>query len=273
MLWQRRFLTFNTWLALVENEWINPVQSGTEETKWKTQKRRKCDPRPCTISAVTPSLGTNLEHLQPYWNSISWSLVGCIFDTNDKISHFTEKWGHVCLLLESLVFFFLINNTHCVSGTVAACHLFHTSKYVVLIIKNHLLSVCTIEPDQSLSLLFTSSVGLVRCCSWALLQERLQQTTVRPPGQQWTGTNHQSEWLLMELEQLPRTIKKGRKNINSDVLKGGVGGGAADARLFISAKLLNKMSPPSVWRCQLNYKLCHSLRQSSIKSVLSQPTK
>lgn len=106
MHWQRRFLTFNTWLALVENEWINPVQSGTEETKWKTQKRSKCDPRPCTVSAVTPSLGTNLEHLQPCWNSISWSLVGCIFDTNDKISHFTEKWGHVCLLLEGLVFFF-----------------------------------------------------------------------------------------------------------------------------------------------------------------------
>lgn len=166
------------------------------------------------------------------------SLVGCIFDTNDNISHFTEKWGHVCLLLGGLVlFFFLINKTHCVSGTVAARHLFHTSKYVILIIKNHLLSVCTIEPGQPLSRLFTSSVCLVRCCSWALLQERLQQTTVRPPGHQWTGTNHQSEWLLMELEQLPQTIKKGQKNINSDVLKGGVGGGAADAGLFISTKL------------------------------------
>lgn len=50
------------------------------------------------------------------------------------------------------------------------------------------------------------------------------QTTVQPPGHQWTGTNHQSEWLLMELEQLPRTIKKGQKDVNSDVLKGGVGG-------------------------------------------------
>lgn len=50
------------------------------------------------------------------------------------------------------------------------------------------------------------------------------QTTARPPGHQWTGTNHQSEWLLMELEQLPQTIKKGQKDVNSDVLKGGVGG-------------------------------------------------
>lgn len=51
-----------------------------------------------------------------------------------------------------------------------------------------------------------------------------EQTTVRPPGHQWTGTNHQSEWLLMELEQLPQTIKKGQKDVNSDVLKGGGGG-------------------------------------------------
>lgn len=28
----------------------------------------------------------------------------------------------------------------------------------------------------------------------------------------------------MELEQLPQTIKKGQKDLNSDVLKGGVGG-------------------------------------------------
>lgn len=34
----------------------------------------------------------------------------------------------------------------------------------------------------------------------------------------------------MELEQLPQTIKKGRNDINSDVLKGGVGRGAADAK-------------------------------------------
>lgn len=47
---------------------------------------------------------------------------------------------------------------------------------------------------------------------------------MQPPGHQWTGTNHQSEWLLMELEQLPQTIKKGQKDLNSDVLKGGVGG-------------------------------------------------
>lgn len=51
--------------------------------------------------------------------------------------------------------------------------------------------------------------------------EPRQQTTVRPPGHQRTGTNHQSEWLLMELEQLPQTIRKGQKDvINSDVLKG-----------------------------------------------------
>ncbi|TKS83534.1 Roundabout -like protein 2 [Collichthys lucidus] len=49
--------------------------------------------------------------------------------------------------------------------------------------------------------------------------EQRQQTTGRPPGHQWTGTNHQSEWLLMELEQLPQTIK-GQKDINNDVLKG-----------------------------------------------------
>lgn len=73
--------------------------------------------------------------------------------------------------------------------------------------------------------------------------EQRQQTTGRPPGHQWTGTNHQSEWLLMELEQLPQTIK-GQKDINNDVLKGGVGGGAADARVFISTKLESKMSPP-----------------------------
>lgn len=47
----------------------------------------------------------------------------------------------------------------------------------------------------------------------------------------------------MELEQLPQTIKKGQKDINSDVLKGGVGGGAADARAFISTKLKSKMTP------------------------------
>lgn len=48
----------------------------------------------------------------------------------------------------------------------------------------------------------------------------------------------------MELEQLPQTIKKGQKDINSDVLMGGVGGRAADARVFISTKLESKMSPP-----------------------------
>lgn len=58
----------------------------------------------------------------------------------------------------------------------------------------------------------------------AATSELHRQTTVRPPGHQWTGTNHQSEWLLMELEQLPQTIKKGQKDLNSDVLKGGVGG-------------------------------------------------
>lgn len=47
----------------------------------------------------------------------------------------------------------------------------------------------------------------------------------------------------MELEQLPQTIKKGQNDINSDVLKGGVGGGAADARVFISTKLKSKTIP------------------------------
>lgn len=46
----------------------------------------------------------------------------------------------------------------------------------------------------------------------------------------------------MELEQLPQTIKKGKKDINSDVLKGGVGGGAADARVFISTELKSTMT-------------------------------
>ena len=71
---------------------------------------------------------------------------------------------------------------------------------------------------------------------WALLQSAVEQTTVRPPGHQWTGTNHQSEWLLMELEQLPQTIKKGRNDINSDVLKGGVGGGCKGCSLVQNSR-------------------------------------
>lgn len=47
----------------------------------------------------------------------------------------------------------------------------------------------------------------------------------------------------MELEQLPQTIKKGQKDINSDVSKGGVGRGAADARAFISTEFKSKMTP------------------------------
>lgn len=49
--------------------------------------------------------------------------------------------------------------------------------------------------------------------------------------------------MLIELEQLPQTIKKRQKDINSDVLKGAVGERAADARVFISTELKNKMSP------------------------------
>lgn len=96
----------------------------------------------------------------------------------------------------------------------------------------------TTEPAFHIFSLFIQTLQL------STTLEQRQQTTVRPPGHQWTGTNHQSEWLLMELEQLPQTIKKGQKDINSDVLKGGVGGGAVDARVFISAKLKSKMSPP-----------------------------
>lgn len=66
------------------------------------------------------------------------------------------------------------------------------------------------------------------------LSEPHQQTTVQPPGHQWTGTN-QSEWLLMGLGQLPQTIRKGQKEINMDVWQWGVGGEAALACMFISA--------------------------------------
>lgn len=75
------------------------------------------------------------------------SCCGCIFDTNDNISHFTKKQGHICLLLEGLVFCFYFcsgNKTHCVSLTAAACHSCLTSKYAILIIDSHLLSMCTI---------------------------------------------------------------------------------------------------------------------------------
>lgn len=128
--------------------------------------------------------------------------------------------------------------THCVSLTVAACHLFLTSKYVILIppavnVYNH--TWPTTEPAFLIFSIFIQTLQLSATSE--------QQTTVQPPGHQWTGTNHQSEWLLMELEQLPQTIKKGQKDINSDVLKGGVGGGAADARAFISTKLKSKMTP------------------------------
>ena len=96
----------------------------------------------------------------------------------------------------------------------------------------------TAEPAFRIFRLFSQTLQL------STTSEQRQQTTDRPPGHQWTGTNHHSEWLLMELEQLPQTIKKGQKDINNDVLRGGVGGGVADARVFISTKLKNKMSPP-----------------------------
>lgn len=78
----------------------------------------------------------------------------------------------------------------------------------------------TTEPAFHIFSLFIQTLQL------STTSEQHQQTTVRPLGHQWTGTNHQSEWLLLELEQLPQTIKKGQIDMNSDMSKGGVGGGA-----------------------------------------------
>lgn len=104
--------------------------------------------------------------------------------------------------------FFLINKTHCVFATVATCHLDLTSKYVILIIDRHLLSVCTITLGQPLRQLFYIFTLLSQTLQLSATSQQREQTTVQPPGHQWTGTNHQSEWLLMELEQLPQTIKR-----------------------------------------------------------------
>lgn len=163
-------------------------------------------------------------------------VVGCIFDTNDNISRYTKKRGRVCLLLEGLVFWFFFffcsgNKIHCVSLTAASVSLvphiqacnFNNRQSPAVNVYNRT------RADRWASFSHLQSVYPGRR-GWALLQSAVEQTTVRPPGHQWTGTNHQSEWLLMELEQLPQTIKKGRNDINSDVLKGGVGGGAADAK-------------------------------------------
>lgn len=104
-----------------------------------------------------------------------------------------------------------INKTHCVSCTVAACHMFFTSKYVILIIYNHLLSVCTITPGPTTEPAFRIFGLFSQTLQLSTTSEQHQQTTDRPRGHQWTGTNHHSKWLLMELEQLPQTIKKGQK--------------------------------------------------------------
>lgn len=104
--------------------------------------------------------------------------------------------------------FFLINKAHCVFATVATCHLDLTSKYVIVIIDRHLLSVCTITLGQPLRQLFYIFTLLSQTLQLSATSEQCEQTTVQPPGHQWTGTNHQSEWLLMELEQLPQTIKR-----------------------------------------------------------------
>lgn len=91
--------------------------------------------------------------------------------------------------------FFLINKTHCVFATVATCHLNLTSKYVILIIDRHLLSVCTITLGQPLRQLFYIFTLLSQTLQQSATSEQREQTTVQPPGHQWTGTNHQSEWL------------------------------------------------------------------------------
>lgn len=138
-----------------------------------------------------------------------------------------------------------INKTHCVSVTVTAsldshiqvCH-FNNPQSPAVNVYNHT------WPTTEEAFFFHIFSLLRQTPQLSFTSEQRQQTTVQPPGHRWTGTNHQSEWLLMELEQLPQTIKKGQKDINSDVLKGGVGGGAADARVFISTKLKNKMSLP-----------------------------
>lgn len=49
----------------------------------------------------------------------------------------------------------------------------------------------------------------------------------------------------MELEQLPQTIKKGRNDINSDVLKGGVGGGAGCKGCSLVQNSRARCPPPS----------------------------
>ncbi len=147
------------------------------------------------------------------------------------------------LLLEGLVFLLDKQDSLCVSyccsmslvSHIQVCN-FNNQQSPAVNVYNH--TWPTTEPAFHIFSLFIQMLQL------STTSEQRQQTTVRPPGHQWTGTNHQSEWLLMELEQLPQTIKKGQKDINSNVLKGGVGGGAADARVFISAKLKSKMSPP-----------------------------
>lgn len=89
--------------------------------------------------------------------------------------------------------------------------------------------MCTIARGQPPRPLLSSPVFLFRRRSWAATSE--QQTTVQPPGHQWTGTNHQSEWLLMELEQLPPTIKERTERHKQWCVEGrcgragGVGGG------------------------------------------------
>lgn len=116
----------------------------------------------------------NQEYFHPRWNSIS-CLVWCIFDINDNISHFTKKRGHVCLLLEDLVFLLDKQDSLCFSYccNMSTCVSHH--KYVILIINSHLLSVCTTTHGKPPSQLFTSLVCLFRRCSWALLQSSVNK--------------------------------------------------------------------------------------------------
>lgn len=123
----------------------------------------------------------------------------------------------VCLLLKSAVFYqtdFFLFACKCVIFPNCCPQIDTVSPPLFL----------TVKEDTLATIFFIVS----------FFSEPHQQTTVQPPGHQWTGTN-QSEWLLMGLGQLPQTIRKGQREINMDVWKGGVGGEAVHACVFISA--------------------------------------
>lgn len=146
------------------------------------------------MSADRPSLGTKGGVFAPliklYFLN---SLVRCIFDTNDNICHFTERSGRVCLLFEGpCIFVFL---THCV-GLVSHIHVCNFNNQESPAVGVFSQTQPTTEPAFHIS----PSVQSV-----AAAAHDFGKTTVRPPGHRWTGTNHQSEWLLTGLEQLPQT--------------------------------------------------------------------